>query len=220
MYNPLTKKYGKAVIKNEDKKTLVKVNIASGESIFLKTGKNTNIQAWNYYKPIESPINITGNWKLSFLKGGPKLPKEQILDSLNSWTFLGFDAENFSGTAKYEIEFNKPSVNADNWKLALGDVRESAKIWLNDEFVGTVWSNPFKLNIGKLKEGKNKLVMQVTNLSANRIRAKEIRGEEWKIFHEINMVNKDYQKFDATLWKPMPSGLLGPITITPLKKSN
>jgi hypothetical protein len=44
-----------------------------------------------------------------------------------------------------------------------------------------------------------------------------MRGEEWKIFHEINMVNKDYEQFDATQWEPMPSGLLGTVTITPLK---
>jgi hypothetical protein len=48
----------------------------------------------------------------------------------------------------------------------------------------------------------------------------ELKGEEWKIFYEINMVDKDYKKFDATKWNPTPSGLLGPVTITPLKKSN
>ena len=80
-------------------------------------------------------------------------------------------------------------------------------------------SVPFSLNTGLLKD-KNKLVIQVTNLAANRIRAKEIRGEEWKNFHEINMVDKDYKTFDATKWKPMPSGLLGEVTLTPLKLIN
>ena len=46
----------------------------------------------------------------------------------------------------------------------------------------------------------------------------ELRGEEWKNFYEINMVDKDYKKFDATQWKPMPSGILGPVTLVPLKK--
>ena len=31
------------------------------------------------------------------------------------------------------------------------------------------------------------------------------------------MVDKDYKKFDATKWNPTPSGLLGPVSITPLK---
>ncbi|HEX9601652.1 MAG TPA: hypothetical protein VF985_09190, partial [Mariniflexile sp.] len=77
---------------------------------------------------------------------------------------------------------------------------------------------PFSINLGHLKKGENELKVQVTNLAANRIRAKELRGEEWKNFYEINMVDKDYNKFDATKWDPMPSGLLGPISITPLKK--
>ncbi|MEP6803288.1 MAG: hypothetical protein ABI892_02110, partial [Flavobacterium sp.] len=67
---------------------------------------------------------------------------------------------------------------------------------------------------------KNILKIQVTNLSANRIRDKEIKGEEWKIFYEINMVDKDYKKFDATKWNLTPSGLLGPVTLTPLQQQN
>ena len=56
----------------------------------------------------------------------------------------------------------------------------------------------------------------MTNLSANRVRDLELKGKEWKIFYEINMVDKDYNKFDATKWAPMPSGLNGPVSITPL----
>ena len=62
------------------------------------------------------------------------------------------------------------------------------------------------------------LEIEVTNLSANRIRAMERRGTEWKIFYELNMVNRHYKKFDATLWEPMPSGLLGKVTLTPLEE--
>ncbi len=217
IYDPLTKQYGKAKIKPEGQKTLVHVNIPSGGSLLLKTGHSTTIPNWNYYEATGKPLEITGDWNISFLKGGPELPQNAVLNPLKSWATLGTDAENFSGTARYEITFNAPDTNADNWMLNLGDVRESAKVWLNDKLIGTVWSAPFKLNIGKLQNGKNKLTIEVTNLAANRIRAKEMRGEIWKIFHEINMVNKDYKTFDATLWQPMPSGLLSPITITPLQ---
>jgi len=215
--DPLTKLYGKAAIKKEDGITLVKVNIPSGGSLFLKTGKVSDIPLWDYYETIGRTIKIEGKWRLQFLKGGPKLPKDTVLTSLESWTQLSQDGQNFSGTAKYEIEFRRPKVKADNWILNLGDVRESAKVWLNGAYLGDAWSAPFTLKTGPLKK-KNKLVVQVTNLAANRIRAKEIRGEEWKIFQEINMVNKDYKPFDASVWKPMPSGLLGGISLTPLKK--
>ncbi|HMB62795.1 MAG TPA: glycosyl hydrolase [Eudoraea sp.] len=219
IYDPLTHKQGKAAIKRDGNTTLVKVYIPSGMSIFLRTGDESDFPNWDYYEKRGNPVQIKGKWKLSFLNGGPELPESETLTRLTSWTALGNDARNFSGTAQYEIEFEGPGIEADQWKLNLGDVRESARVWLNGEYLGTAWSVPFTLNTGPLKE-KNQLVIQVTNLAANRIRAKEIRGEEWKIFHEINMVNKDYQEFDASVWNPMPSGLLGAISLTPLKRAN
>ncbi len=44
-----------------------------------------------------------------------------------------------------------------------------------------------------LKPGKNKLVLEVTNLAANRIRDLDQRKVEWKKFHEINFVNIFYR---------------------------
>lgn len=219
IYDPLTKIYGKAEIKTEASILKVKVNIPSGKSIFLKTGKFSGTPLWSYYKKTGLPVEVKGDWKITFIKGGPILPKSDTITSLTSWTELNQDAENFSGTATYEIEFEAPANTAENYILDLGDVRESAKVWLNDAYLGAVWSVPFQLKTGKLQQN-NVLRIQVTNLAANRIRAKENRGEEWKIFHEINMVNKDYKKFDATLWKPMPSGLISKVTLTPLKLSN
>ena len=99
-------------------------------------------------------------------------------------------------------------------------MRESAAVWLDDRYIGTAWSVPYNLDLGKLDAGKHTLKIKVTNLAANRLRAKEQRGEEWKIFHEINMVNKDYKPFDATVWEPTPSGLLGPVKLIPLKVIN
>ena len=215
--DPLNGKFGKAHVKKEEEKTLVKVQIPSGASLFLKTGIFDQMPNWNYYSTQDVSHSLKGDWQISFLKGGPKLPEASTLNQLKSWTTLSKDAEYFSGTARYELEFENPDKEVKVWKLDLGDVRESAKIWLNDAYVGTLWSNPFEINLNNLKEGKNKLSIEVTNLPANRIRAKEIRGEEWKIFHEINMVDKDYKDFDATKWSPMPSGLLQSPVLTPLK---
>ena len=39
----------------------------------------------------------------------------------------------------------------------------------------------------------------------------------WKIMREINFVDINYKPFDASGWKLQPSGLLGPITLTPLQ---
>ncbi|MBD0831563.1 glycosyl hydrolase [Aestuariibaculum sediminum] len=217
--DPLTRKVGNALVKKEENQTLVKLQIEPGKSLFLKTENKKSQKDWLYFNASAEAIPITGTWTINFQKGGPKLPDSAKINTLKSWTNLNTEAEAFSGTATYTIQFEAPEIEADNWKLNLGDVRESAKVWLNGTYVEDVWSAPFNIQLGKLKKGTNELKIQVTNLPANRIRAKELRGEEWKIFFEINMVNKDYQKFDATLWNPMPSGLLGPVTLTPLKQT-
>lgn len=220
IFDPLTRAYGNAIVTKNANTTLVKLKIEPGQSYFLKTENTASQKKWQYYEPVANAISLKGNWKIAFDKGGPELPANATVSTLESWTKLSPDAAAFSGTATYTLEFDKPNSKADQWSLNLGDVRESAKVWLNDEFIGTAWSVPYQLHIKKLKSGKNILKVQVTNLSANRIRDKELKGEEWKIFYEINMVDKDYKKFDATKWELMPSGLLGPVTITPLKQEN
>jgi hypothetical protein len=220
IFDPLTKKYGNAIVEKQAEITKVKIHLESGQSLFLQTENEASQLKWNYSQKIAAPLVLNGNWDVSFDKGGPQLPSNATITNLVSWTTLSPAAEAFSGTATYTLRFKAPNIIADNWSLNLGDVRESAQVWLNGTFMGTAWANPFTLNIGKLKKGQNTLSIKVTNLGANRIRSMELKGEEWKIFYEINMVDKDYKKFDATKWEPTPSGLLGPVSITPLINNN
>jgi hypothetical protein len=41
----------------------------------------------------------------------------------------------------------------------------------------------------------------------------DIRGINWKKFYDINLVNIDYQPFDASGWEIMDAGLMGPVTL-------
>lgn len=218
IFDPLTGEYGNATVKKQSDISFVKLHIEPGQSLILKTENRASQKQWKYFEKIADAIALNGEWNITFDKGGPKLPSKAKVSTLESWTKLNPEAEAFSGSATYTLEFENPNVQVENWSLNLGDVRESAKVWLNGTFIGNVWSVPFQINTGKLKAGKNTLTVQVTNLGANRVRDMEIRGEEWKIFYEINMVDKDYNKFDATKWKPMPSGLLGPVTLTALQQ--
>ncbi|MAN28164.1 MULTISPECIES: glycosyl hydrolase [Mesonia] len=218
LFDALSNTKGKAKIEQEGEVTKVWVQLEPGESVFLKTGRENEVNDWLYVEEEKESFELTGNWKIDFLRGGPKLPASGEMKNLSTWTDLGTDAENFSGTASYELKFDAPISDVKLWKLDLGEVRESAKVWLNGEYVGSSWSIPHQLILKNLKNKNNTLRMEVTNLPANRIRAKENRGEEWKIFYEINMVNKDYKEFDATKWEVTPSGLVSPIKLIPLKK--
>jgi hypothetical protein len=50
---------------------------------------------------------------------------------------------------------------------------------------------------------------------ANRIIDLDQRKIEWRKYHEINFVNLKYEPFNAATWAWQPSGLLGPVTLTP-----
>jgi hypothetical protein len=58
--------------------------------------------------------------------------------------------------------------------------------------------------------------VEVTNVSANRIRDLDRRKIPWKIFYDINFVSVRYKPFDASDWPLTDSGLLGPVTLTPI----
>ena len=64
--------------------------------------------------------------------------------------------------------------------------------------------------------------MSVTNLSANRIRDLDVRGAPWKKFYNVNFPARYPENrgadglFSAARWEPLESGLLGPVTLTPV----
>ena len=102
---------------------------------------------------------------------------------------------------------------------------DSARVKLNGEELGVLIAAPFVIDIPaeKLKE-QNTLEVSVSNLMANRIADMDRRGEKWKIFYNANVAAHDPANsgpdklFTAAKWSPRPSGLLGPVTLTPLEK--
>ena len=214
--NPLTDQIGLAAQSPKG----IYLQLAPGESLILAASPTKAGAPWPYRQPAAAPIALTGPWKISFLKGGPELPPALETTTLKSWTELGGDeAQRFGGTARYRIEFDAPTAKADDWLLDLGDVRESARVILNGQPVATAWSIPFRVRLAAalLKPGRNVLELDVTNLAANRIRYMDQNKLPWKIMRDTNVVNINYRPFDASAWPLTPSGLLGPVTLTPLK---
>ena len=217
--DPLNGKTGKGQTQTIGNQTQIKIALPSGGSLFLKTFDKINVPNWDYYKPSDTAYKIKGHWNFKLIKGGPDTTFTKKINTLTSWTEWGEGMKAFSGTAEYEIKFERPADHDGPWLLDLGDLRESAKIWLNNQYIGTVWSNPYRITLEQLKKEGNTLRIQVTNLGSNRIKAKEARGEEWKIFHEINMVGLDYQPFDASNLDVLDAGILEDPILTPLEIS-
>ncbi|MDP3070863.1 MAG: glycosyl hydrolase [Opitutaceae bacterium] len=225
--DPLTRKSGLGIRRNvflrpARPETEAFLQIEAGQSLLLNTLSNVDLDGprWSYQQPAAPPAAVTGRWSISFTQGGPELPPALTTAELKSWTELGGDpAKLFGGTARYRLEFDAPATKADAWLLDLGEVRESARVRLNGHDLGTAWSIPFQLRFegALLKPTGNVLELDVTNLAANRIRDLDQRKVDWKIMREINFVNINYRPFDASGWPLTPSGLLGPVTLTPLR---
>jgi hypothetical protein len=115
------------------------------------------------------------------------------------------------GTGVYECDFrlSKADLRHTSWRLDLGDVRESARVYLNGRYLGCAWAVPFVLGVPKdvLRRGQNHLRIEVTNLPANRIAYLDRQHVQWRKFEEINVVDINYRPTTYAHWAPVTSGL-------------
>lgn len=220
LMNPENGDYGLAETQNNT----VRVQLKSGESLIIKNTEDiyTSIPNWYYAEKTDAPIGLNQPWQLNFKEGGPELPKAKSLKKLEPWTNFTDDAstQSFSGTGVYTTTLHLKKKNADDYLLKFDKLYESAKVIVNGQDAGIVWSIPYEINIGKyLKKGKNTIQIEVCNLMANRIRDMDQKKIQWRNYHEINFVNINYKPFDASNWKVQPSGLDGEIQLIPIHYS-
>jgi len=118
----------------------------------------------------------------------------------------------YSGEVEYQTTFNfSAEKNAKKIILYLGELHESAEIFVNGSLSGSVWTEPSVVDItDKVKQGKNVILIKVRNLMANRIIHLDRTGMQWKKYFFVNI---DYKPFDASNWELLPSGLIGPVRI-------
>ena len=200
---------------NATKSTEVFLQLAAGKSIILRTTTEKNEgAAWPYADfEAQPPIELTGAWRVEFISGGPNLPASYTTTNLASWSQQPDpNAQAFAGTARYTLNFDTTNAAAPTC-LWLGKVLQSARVKLNGKDYGTLIAPPFGVVVDNLQPTNNVLEVEVTSTSANRIRDLDRRGVKWQIFNDINFVNQDYKKFDASNWPLAAEGLLGPVSL-------
>ncbi|MBC8053923.1 MAG: glycoside hydrolase family 2 protein [Sphingobacteriaceae bacterium] len=226
LFNPMTEKTGYGSIRKSNGGTEIYLQLAKGESIILETSDNIITGSPYPYKTAAGPAqSIGGEWRVIFTNGGPSLPAAVNISKLESWTnFASEGVKDFSGTATYTTTFKRPKGKASNWLLNLGEVQESAKVILNGEEIGTVIGPVYQLEIPVAKIKRlNTLVIAVSNSMANRAAYLDRNTIYWKKFYNTNMparlgANRGADGlFTAAKWQPRASGLIGPVTLTPLK---
>ncbi|KAA6300883.1 MAG: hypothetical protein EZS26_002967 [Candidatus Ordinivivax streblomastigis] len=221
LFDPMTGKKGKAQLRNTKGNTEIYLQLQPGESIILKTFTDKNVQAedWMYYQPTGTKIELKQGWTMRFIESEPQVKEAFQLPVLGSWADLPNDTlQRNRGTALYRTAFNFTKEEGKEYRLYLGDVRESAVVKVNGKKASTLFAVPFAINIGDLlQSGENVLEIEVTNLPANSIADYDRRDVNWRIFKEINFVNITYSNTRYDIWQPVPSGLLGPVTIQELQ---
>jgi hypothetical protein len=137
---------------------------------------------------------------------------------LGSWTkSADVETQRFAGSARYSIQFDA-SGTGPVASLDLGKVAQSAHVRVNGRDYGPLIVPPFRVLVENLNPRGNVLEVEVVSTSANRIRDLDRRGVKWQNFHDINFVNQDYRPFNAANWPLADAGLLGPVTLTPVRE--
>jgi hypothetical protein len=226
LFNPMTEQFGTAKVRTAaGSATEVYTRLSPGESLVLAAyNSQVSGKPYNFFDQLSAPSELEGSWKVNFLEGGPVIPASKEITKLSSWTLLGDDdLKNFSGTAAYTITFKKPGGKADALLLNLGKVSESARVILNGKEIAVLIGPEFKVVIdNKQLKSSNTLEVRVSNLMANRIAYLDRNNIEWKKFYNVNFNARMRQNtknniFDASKWEPRESGLIGPVTVTPMK---
>lgn len=193
------------------------------------------------FLPENRLYTLQGPWAVQFDPrwGGPK--NAVIFDTLQDWTKSAIPGiKYFSGTAvyKHSFKFNLKSVeDQPRLFLNLGTVKHIARVKLNGQDLGVVWTAPWRIQIpAGLLKNNNILEIAVTNVWANRLIGDEQEPAdcEWLPGHREGHFLKSFPewflkgeqrpskgRYCFTSWnyfdKHSPlvtSGLLGPVTIS------
>ncbi len=211
-FNPLNGDITPASISGDS----IDICLHSGESMILQT-YTTPVQhtAVAPQHPLHAPsasIALNGPWTLSFTEEAPHVGRNFQLQKLQTWETLDDDSARITmGTGVYatRLKLTRQDIKgARGWQIDLGDVRESARVYINGQLIGCAWSVPFVLDCrGTLRAGWNDIRIEVTNLPANRIADLDRRGIKWRKMEEINVVDINYRRTTYDQWAPVPSGL-------------
>ena len=188
--------------------TQVPLTLAPYESafvVFRTEGKPANNSTLNFPER-NLLLTINEPWDVSF--EGMDAPQSMKMESLQDWSISEDKAlRYFSGTAHYRTTFKLAQKPGNPTSIDLGNVMVMAKVKINGQYMGGVWTPPYRLDItSAVKEGANTLEIEVVNTWMNRLigdlNLPENERSTWTV---INPWKKD---------TPLQSsGLLGPVTI-------
>ena len=190
--------------------TTVPVRLEGFESsfiIFRKKGTPSKTTARNY--PVKEVLaTVSSPWQVDFEKG-KRGPEEAVtFPALQDWTEnTDPSIRYFSGKAIYTNRITLDELPQKALYLDLGKVMVMAKVKINGQYVGGVWTTPYRLPVGDfLRKGENLIEVEVVNNWRNRlIGDASLPEKERGTWTNVNPWNAD---------SPLQSsGLIGPVEI-------
>lgn len=218
VWHPETGRIEEASYNMVDGRTTVPLRMEPNDAVFVVFRKKAATPSLSLTQPVETQLAvIDGAWKVSF-QPDRGAPAQIVLDQLSSWSENAEPGvKYFSGTGSYTKNIQ---ATADWFKegtqiwLDLGEVKNLAEVIVNGKSLGIVWKTPFRVNVTEpFKQGENALVVKVTNLWVNRLIGDLQPGNTKKITYTT-------QAFYQANSPLLPSGLLGPVKIVRLLKTN
>jgi hypothetical protein len=213
--NPLTH------YRAEEGMTSFPLHLAPYASVFVVFAQPVSKEdAW---KAAQQPLHASSSttldlparqWTITFQKdrGAPQgsLP----LGAFTSWTtWPDAGVRYFSGTATYSTEIDGKHGSADRVFVALTELHEICTVLINGKTVGTIWAMPYELDItDSLRDGPNRIELQVTNLWPNRL----IGDAQPGVLRPFTHTNIRKYKRDSPL---LLSGLIGPVALRTIHSS-
>ncbi|GAA4834653.1 hypothetical protein GCM10023310_10170 [Paenibacillus vulneris] len=177
-------------VERERDATAVQLVLHPYESIVLLHGIDLEGYAAHPPHTIGTSLELQGDWTVSTANAEsyPHFTEWGKLTALVNMSRPDH-LPRFTGTFRYETEFEW-SESASQALLDLGEVYETAEVWVNGEQAGVRICPPYHIQIGSLKKGSNKLVIEVTNTLV-----------------------KDQRDFLSSFAQQEPSGLIGPVKV-------
>ncbi len=225
-FDPMTGHRYRAITNNDS----IHICLRSGESLILQTFNHTSTELHQLLNSLPPRATRTianthkildQGWTLSFNNSTPCYADTLNIDKLTTWETLDDSLRTLMGTGVYECQLKLTKAHfkhGNHWEIDLGDVRESARVFINDSLIGCAWAAPFTLQFKNiLKPGTNRIRIEVTNLPANRIAHLDRKGYKWRKMEEINVVDIHYKTTSYANWAPVASGLNGRVTMYQVK---
>ena len=174
--------------------------------------------------------DLSNDWNVTFSAIGIS----EDMPHLVSWTD---DAKtrDFSGSVTYRRTFNFSAAEVSKgaevlldfgpttptpfpdplhvpnmWACLDAPVRDAAQVYVNGQLAGVVWHPPYRIDVtGLLRDGANELRIVVANTAIN-----ELAGQSLPDYRLLwDRYGKRFEPQGMENLRPLPSGLLGPVTL-------